>query len=162
MREARRFTRAQGYVQDEGSALAGMLIVCYRGPWPGHRTAHKRLCGATLRTIWTQAMQTERVVIANSIINSPFEEPKLHFRFSEEGITDGIVLGWRQSEYFVPIAPPRKKSQQRLAFETWTEDRIQPNEFINRVRGGVELWRRGGRGGLVGALQHGQPSVRPA
>ena len=84
-----------------------------------------------------------RVVIANPIINSPFEEPKLHFRFSEEGITDEIVPGRRQSEYFVPIARPRKKAKQ-LAFETWTQDRIQPNEFINRVRGRVELWRRGG------------------
>jgi hypothetical protein len=52
------------------------------------------------------------------------------------------------SEYFVPIARPRKKSQQ-LAFETWTEDRIQPNEFINRVRGRVELWRRGGYVGIT-------------
>jgi len=42
----------------------------------------------------------------------------------------------------VVIARPKKKSQQ-LAFETWTEDRIRPNEFINRVRGRVELWRRG-------------------
>ena len=107
-------------------------------------------------------MQTERVVIANPIINSPFEAPKLHFRFSEEGITDEIVPGRRQSECFVPIARPRKKNQQQLAFETWTEDRIQPNEFINRVRGRVALWRRGGRGGVVGAVQHGQPPVRPA
>ena len=89
-----------------------------------------------------------RVVIANPIINSPFEEPKLHFRFSEEGITDEIVPGRRQSEYFVPIARPRKKAKQ-LAFETWTQDRIQPNKFINRVRGRVELWRRGGYVGVT-------------
>ena len=49
-------------------------------------------------------MQTKQVVIANPVINSPFEEPRLHFRFSEQGITDEIVLGRRQSEYFVPIA----------------------------------------------------------
>ncbi len=94
-------------------------------------------------------MQIKRVVIANPIINSPFEEPKLHFRFSEQGITDEIAPGRRQSEYFVPIARPRKKSQQQLAFETWTEDRIQPNEFINRVRGRVELWRKGGYVGIT-------------
>jgi len=49
-------------------------------------------------------MQTRQVVIANPVINSPFEEPRLHFRFSEQGITDEIDLGRRQSEYFVPIA----------------------------------------------------------
>jgi len=108
-------------------------------------------------------MQTKRVVIANPIINSPFEEPKLHFRFSEEGITDEIALGRRQSEYFVPIARPRKKSQQ-IAFETWTKDRIRPNEFINRVRGRVELWRRGGYTGITGTtrrlLEHWQNPER--
>jgi len=94
-------------------------------------------------------MQTKQVVIANPVINSPFGEPRLHFRFSEQGITDEIVLGRRQSEYFVPIARPRKKSHQQLAFETWTEDRIQPNEFINRVRDRVALWRRGGYVGIT-------------
>jgi len=56
-------------------------------------------------------MQIKRIVIANPIINSPFEEPRLHFRFSEEGITGEIVVGRRQSEYFVPIARPRKKGR---------------------------------------------------
>ena len=93
-------------------------------------------------------MEIKRVVIANPIVNSPFEEPRLHFRFSEEGITDEIVLGRRQSEYFVPIARPRKKGQQQMAFDTWTQDRIQPNKFINRVRGRVELWRKGGYVGI--------------
>jgi type III restriction enzyme len=83
-------------------------------------------------------MENNQVVIANPIINSPFVEP-----------TDEIVLGRRQSEYFVPIARPRKKSQEQLAFETWTKDRIRPNEFINRVRGRVELWRRGGYVGIT-------------
>ena len=63
-------------------------------------------------------MEIKRVVIANPIVNSPFEEPRLHFGFSEEGITDEIVVGRRQSEYFVPIARPRKKGQQQLAFDT--------------------------------------------
>ena len=94
-------------------------------------------------------MEIKRVVIANPIINSPFEEPRLHFRFSEQGITDEITPGRRQSEYFVPIARPRKKGQQQLAFDPWTQDRIQPNEFINRVRGRVELWRRGGYVGIA-------------
>ena len=34
-----------------------------------------------------------QVVIENPIINSPFEEPTRHFRFTDEGITDEIVDG---------------------------------------------------------------------
>ena len=74
-------------------------------------------------------------VIENPVINSPFEEPQRHFRFTEEGITDEIVVGRRRSEYFVPIAQPKKKGKQ-LALDLWTQDRIQENEFINRVRAG--------------------------
>jgi len=29
-------------------------------------------------------------VITNPVINSPFEEPERHFRFSDEGITNGL------------------------------------------------------------------------
>jgi type III restriction enzyme len=91
-----------------------------------------------------------RVVIANPIINSPFQEPQRHFLFSEEGITDEIATGRRQSEYFVPIARPRKKSKQlQMAFEEWTQDRIRENKFINRVRERVALWRRGGYVGIA-------------
>ena len=35
-----------------------------------------------------------QVVIENPIINSPFDEPTHHFRFTDEGITDEIVE-WR-------------------------------------------------------------------
>jgi hypothetical protein len=32
-----------------------------------------------------------QVVIENPILNSPYEEPRRHFRFTEDGITDEIV-----------------------------------------------------------------------
>jgi hypothetical protein len=35
------------------------------------------------------------VVIENPILNSPFEEPRRHFRFSDEGITNEIIDGRR-------------------------------------------------------------------
>jgi len=61
------------------------------------------------------------VVIENPILNSPYAEPTRHFRFSDEGITDEIVEGRRISQYFMPIAPPKKKGAKQLAFETeWT------------------------------------------
>jgi len=86
-----------------------------------------------------------QVIIENPILNSPFEEPKQHFRFSDEGITNDIVEARRVSSYFIPIAKPKKKGKApQLAFDTeWTKDRIEENIFINRVRERVSLWRRG-------------------
>lgn len=55
----------------------------------------------------------KQVVIENPVINSPFEEPKRHFLFSEDGITNEIVEARRESSYFVPIAKPKKKSKQK-------------------------------------------------
>jgi three-Cys-motif partner protein len=93
----------------------------------------------------------EQVVIENPVINSPFEEPKRHFRFSAEGITNEIVESRRISAYFIPIAAPKKKSKQaQLSFETeWTQDRVEENKFINRVRERVKMWRQGGYLGVT-------------
>ncbi len=90
-----------------------------------------------------------QVVIENPVINSPFEEPKRHFRFGDEGITNDIVEGRRSSSYFVPIARPRKKGGQ-LAFETeWIQERIQENQLINDIRGRIAQWRQGGYLGVT-------------
>jgi len=89
-----------------------------------------------------------QTVIVNPIINSPFEEPKRHYRFTKDGITDEIVPDRRRSEYFIPIARPRGRTPQ-IALDLWTEDRIRENEFINRVRDRVTLWRRGGHLGIT-------------
>jgi type III restriction enzyme len=90
-----------------------------------------------------------QVVIENPVLNSPYEEPQRHFRFAEDGITDEIVEARRPSSYFVPIPAPRKKGRQ-LAFDTeWTKDRIEENDFINRVRERVARWRQGGYVGIT-------------
>lgn len=90
-----------------------------------------------------------QVVIENPVLNSPYEEPRRHFRFEEDGITDEIVDERRPSSYFVPVPAPKKKGKQ-LAFDTeWTKDRIEVNEFINRVRGRVARWREGGYVGVT-------------
>jgi len=84
----------------------------------------------------------KQVVIENPVINSPFDEPKRHFRFADEGITNEIEASRRESAYFIPIAAPRKKGKEELYFETeWTKDRIEPNKFINQVRSRVKQWR---------------------
>jgi type III restriction enzyme len=88
-------------------------------------------------------------VIENPVINSPFAEPEQHFRFTDEGITNEIIAGRRISSYFVPIARPKKKGRQ-LQFETeWTQDRIEENQFVNRVRERVKQWRTGGYVGVT-------------
>lgn len=94
----------------------------------------------------------KQVVIENPIINSPFYEPTCHFRFTDEGITDEIVEGRRDSSYFVPIARPKKKkgSQNQLAFDTeWTQDRIEENKLVNDIRRRVSQWRSGGYVGVT-------------
>ncbi len=79
-------------------------------------------------------------VIANPILNSPFSEPGRHFLFNDEGITDQIADGRRESGYFLPIASPRKKGGQ-LKFETqWTADRFTSAPRINRIRERVQYW----------------------
>jgi len=67
----------------------------------------------------------KQVVIENPVINSPFEQPAQHFRFSEDGITDEIIESRRISAYFVPIASPKKKgARTQLSFDMeWTQDR---------------------------------------
>src|ERR1035441_10053597 len=82
-----------------------------------------------------------KVVIENPVLNSPYNEPKRHFYFDEDGITDREVNSRRSSSYFVPIPKPKKKGKQ-LELETeWTADRIEENKFINDIRRAVTRWR---------------------
>ena len=91
-----------------------------------------------------------QVVIENPIINSPFDEPIRHFRFSDEGITNEIDDGRRTSSYFVPIAKPKKKGSSQLQFDTeWTQDRIEENKLVNDIRRRVDLWRKGAYVGVT-------------
>jgi type III restriction enzyme len=89
------------------------------------------------------------VIIENPILNSPFREPTRHFKFTDEGITNEIAEGRRSSSYFIPIAKPRKKGKQ-LTFDTeWTQDRIEENKTVNRIRQRVGIWRQGGHAGVT-------------
>lgn len=88
-------------------------------------------------------MPRSQVVIENPILNSPYGEPTLHFRFDDDGITDQIVEGRRPSSYFMPIpkAKRRRAAQQELEYEEWTQDRIEETKFVNDIRGVVSRWR---------------------
>src|SRR5688572_15790002 len=76
----------------------------------------------TSRPLLTRTPAMKPVVIENPILNSPFEEPKRHHVFDEDGITDQVADSRRRSTYFIPIAAPKKKGKQ-LTFDTlWTQD----------------------------------------
>ena len=93
-----------------------------------------------------------QVVIENPIINSPFDEPTRHFKFTDAGITNEMVDGRRISSYFVPIARPKKQNgaaQQALFDTEWTQDRIKENKLVNDIRRHVGLWRKGGYVGVT-------------
>ena len=93
-----------------------------------------------------------QVVIENPIINSHFDEPTRHFKFTDESITNEIVDGRRISSYFIPIARPKKKkgtAQQSLFDTEWTQDRIEENKFVNDIRRRVSKWRQSGYLGVT-------------
>lgn len=87
-------------------------------------------------------------VIENPVINSPYEEPRRHFVFDNEGITNQAAEGRRVSTFFIPIAPPKRKEAQLQIEGMMTADRMRPNALINRIRGEVALWRQGGYRGI--------------
>lgn len=90
------------------------------------------------------------VVINDPILNSPYDEPQRHFRFSDEGITDEVVEGRRRSGYFVPVPSARTSGASQLQLRTqWTEDRYQPNDDINEIRSWVSRWRGAGWDGVT-------------
>ncbi len=97
------------------------------------------------------------MVIENPVINTPFEKPIRHFKFSSEGITNEVVDGRRLSSYFVPIARPKKSKgeEQPGLFDTeWTEDRIEENKLVNDIRSRVDMWREGGYFGVTPMTAH--------
>jgi type III restriction enzyme len=88
-------------------------------------------------------IEAQTAPIENPVINSPFVEPTRHFP-----IVDGQVVGVpedgrRPSEFFVPVAKPRKASPQ-LALQFGGSVRQQPNEIVNEIRFAVSKWRTQG------------------
>jgi type III restriction enzyme len=76
--------------------------------------------------------------ITNPIINSPFEQPQRHYRFTEIGITNEIQFGRRESVYFVPLAKLKSQSGTAAANE------YRSNQLINEIRQRVARWREQG------------------
>jgi type III restriction enzyme len=89
------------------------------------------------------------VVIQNPVLNSPYQEPKRHFVFDKDGITDQIAETRRLSSYFLPIPPVKKKGDQSVVQGDWLGERIETNDFVNRVRARIAAWRGMGRPGIT-------------
>jgi type III restriction enzyme len=89
------------------------------------------------------------VVILNPVLNSPYEEPERHFVFDKDGITDQIAETRRLSSYFLPIPPAKKKGGQTVVQGDWLGERIETNDFVNRIRARMEAWRGLGRPGIT-------------
>lgn len=74
----------------------------------------------------------KQIVIENPILNSPFEEPTRHFRFSDEGITDQIVHERRVSSYFIHcgftagIIDERRAHPNRNELHHWRSEHSRP------------------------------------
>ena len=78
--------------------------------------------------------------IENPIINTPFAEPARHFVTTPDGKVTGEILERRRaSEFFVPVARPRKGSAQLTMDQFGGPTRQQPNEIA--LCGGSSLSR---------------------
>jgi type III restriction enzyme len=80
--------------------------------------------------------------IENPIINSPFVEPQRHFVTSADGDVSGEIDERRRpSEFFVPVARPKKLSGQMTMDQFGGPKKQQPNEIVNEIRQSVARWR---------------------
>jgi type III restriction enzyme len=79
--------------------------------------------------------------IENPVINSPFVEPARHFVMADGQPTGEIAPRRRLSEFFVPVARPRKASGSQLTIDYGGLTKQQPNEIVNEIRQSVARWR---------------------
>src|SRR5271157_5962981 len=81
--------------------------------------------------------------IENPVINSPFIEPVQHFRTLADGtVTGEIEPRRRPSEFFVPVARPKRISAAQLTMDGFGgPKKQQPSEIVNEIRQAVGRWR---------------------
>ncbi|MGH2468072.1 MAG: BPTD_3080 family restriction endonuclease [Candidatus Limnocylindrales bacterium] len=83
--------------------------------------------------------------IQNPIINSAFAEPGHYFATASDGTVSGVkVDGRRLSEFFVPVARPKRAPAQSTLDLFGGPVRQQANEGVNAIRASVDRWRRSG------------------
>ena len=80
------------------------------------------------------------------ILNSPYEEPRRHWKLDDDGQpTTRILDGRRQADFLTPI-PKSKREQRRFVIdegrELTTDDQHYHASIINQIRDEVKQWRR--------------------
>lgn len=86
------------------------------------------------------------------IINSPFFPPDKHFNADERGITDEIINERRKSSYFIPVPKAGNRDKQlelNLAEGAYGSELQKENEFINKIRERINVWRTAGYQGIT-------------
>lgn len=88
----------------------------------------------------------------NPILNSPYLEPKSHFKADERGLTEEILNIRRPSSFYIPV--PRAKTKQKqldlnIADGAFGTELQKENEFINKIRAKIKQWRESGYAGIT-------------
>jgi type III restriction enzyme len=86
------------------------------------------------------------------ILNSPYKEPSRHFKSDESGVTEQILEFRRPSSFYIPV--PRAKTKQKqlelnVAVGAFGNELQKENEFINKVRDKIAIWRASEYQGLT-------------
>ena len=92
----------------------------------------------------------------NPILNSPYLEPSRYFKSDERGLTEEIVEFRRPSTVQIPIQRPRGRAAHAVydpAAQAWSSERLEDNEFVNKIRTKVSAWRKNGYPGVTKTTQ---------
>ncbi len=91
------------------------------------------------------------------ILNSPYAEPGRYFKSDERGLTEEVIESRRPSTVQIPIARPRGRGVAQArhdpAAQAWSSERLQENEFVNKIRVKVTEWRKAGYSGTTKTTQ---------
>ncbi|MFG2760447.1 BPTD_3080 family restriction endonuclease [Streptomyces wuyuanensis] len=85
-------------------------------------------------------------VLANPIVNTPYDVPGRHFALGPKGPTGEILEYRRPSESFIPVAPVRKGRKKGSGDAVQellplTHEQVVRNTLIDQLRSEVALWR---------------------
>jgi len=86
------------------------------------------------------------------ILNSPYFEPTCHFKSDERGLTEEVLEYRRPSSFFIPVPRAKTKEKQlelNLAEGAFGSELQKENEFINKMREKIKVWRNSGYPGLT-------------
>lgn len=90
-------------------------------------------------------MSVEHDFFAEPILNSPYEEPKLHHKLDENGQPTNAAPanGRRRSSLYSPVPKPKRSRDSSEQLNLLQEEfaGLDPHGIINQIRGHVKTWR---------------------